>query len=178
MPWSVMQWLNTTLNDKMRVFEWGSGGSTIYMAKRVASIISVEHDREWVTVTKQEAKLHSLTNIEFVHHPFEIGKQASIFSSGHVEHQGEDYEKYCRSIEDFEDESFDLVVIDGRARMGCLQIAKNKVRIGGYIVVDDTDRARYQKNLTTMNTFDRIEISGAGPYAGITHKTSIFKRKE
>lgn len=177
MPWSVVHWLAKTLHPEMRVFEWGSGGSTIYMAERVATVVSVEHDAKWVTLTKKQSKLHNLSNITFVHQPFETGKELSVYSSGHVEHQGEDYEKYCKSIEQFENQSFDLIVVDGRARMGCVHVAKNKVKVGGYLLVDDTERARYQEQLAQLHNFDRIELGGAGRDLYHAHKTSIFTRK-
>ena len=49
LPFPVIDWLNDHLTKDMVVFEWGSGGSTEYIAKRVKRIISVEHHPIWFT---------------------------------------------------------------------------------------------------------------------------------
>ena len=41
----AMEWLEGYLTPEVSVFEYGSGGSTVYLAKRVKTVVSVEHDR-------------------------------------------------------------------------------------------------------------------------------------
>ena len=36
-----------------RVFEYGSGASTIWRARRALSVVSVEHERDWHSVVSQ-----------------------------------------------------------------------------------------------------------------------------
>ncbi|MDP2056339.1 MAG: hypothetical protein Q8K35_01095, partial [Thiobacillus sp.] len=46
-PWitfRAIDWLDTYLKSDMSVFEYGAGGSTLYLAKRVRNVVSVEHD--------------------------------------------------------------------------------------------------------------------------------------
>ena len=50
MPWVTFKartWLEAYLKPDMFVFEWGSGGSTLFIAKRANKLISVEHDMGW-----------------------------------------------------------------------------------------------------------------------------------
>ena len=35
-----------------RVFEWGSGASTVWLAKRATSVVSVEHDASWAEAVR------------------------------------------------------------------------------------------------------------------------------
>ena len=46
---------------------------------------------------------------------------------------------YARQIEAFPDSSFDFILIDGEERSNCIRAAARKVRVGGWIVVDNAD---------------------------------------
>lgn len=50
LPWmnySIISFLEQRLNKTMRVFEFGSGYSTLFYARFVESVVAVEHNREW-----------------------------------------------------------------------------------------------------------------------------------
>ena len=50
LPWvtySFIDFIKDRLNKQQRVFEYGSGSSTLFYAKRVAKVVSVEHDENW-----------------------------------------------------------------------------------------------------------------------------------
>ena len=176
MPWTVIEWFEQTLTPQMSVFEWGSGGSSIFIAQRVRKVISVEYDVIHFFVLWIHTKLRRIANIDYVLVLPENGKAQSIYASTHAKHVGEDYEKYCKTIERFPDNSFDMISIDGRARAGCIHLARKKVKVGGYILVDDSERVSYQDALATLQDFERIDRGGTGPHLFYPHKTSIFKR--
>ena len=49
-PWWVKEaidFLDECLDSMFVVYEWGSGGSTPWLAQRVAYIISLENDKSW-----------------------------------------------------------------------------------------------------------------------------------
>src|ERR1019366_2881355 len=49
-PWltfRTIDFLTNCLRPDMTVFEFGSGGSTIFIARRVRTVVSIEHDPEW-----------------------------------------------------------------------------------------------------------------------------------
>src|SRR5262245_28763699 len=49
-PWltfGAVRFLESRLASTQRVFEYGSGGSTLFLARRVEQVISVEHDVRW-----------------------------------------------------------------------------------------------------------------------------------
>ena len=71
--------------------------------------------------------------------------------------QGLTFSKYVHSINDYPDNYFDLVLVDGRARPPCIKQACSKVKPGKYIkqacskvkpgkyiLLDNSDRDRYQ----------------------------------
>src|SRR3989339_318086 len=49
-PWvtySFIDFISERLNTNMDIFEYGSGNSTLWYAKKVSSVTSVEHDKKW-----------------------------------------------------------------------------------------------------------------------------------
>src|SRR6266576_1205646 len=47
MPFAARRQLARILSRGTTVFEYGAGGSTLWLADRVARVISVEHDPAW-----------------------------------------------------------------------------------------------------------------------------------
>ncbi|MBL0257980.1 MAG: hypothetical protein IPQ03_10865 [Bacteroidetes bacterium] len=47
LTYPVIDFLKNYLRKDMRVFEYGGGGSTLFFAKRVAELVTVEHDKDW-----------------------------------------------------------------------------------------------------------------------------------
>ena len=58
-----------------------------------------------------------------------------------------DYTEYVQFIDHFSDEGFDMVLVDGRARQACLIHGWPKVKIGGYLVLDNSNRKAYRHTL-------------------------------
>ncbi|WP_109507741.1 class I SAM-dependent methyltransferase [Nocardioides speluncae] len=128
------------LEDKpaARVFEWGSGASTVWLGRRSATVTSVEHDRAWAdTMAEVLPGNASLKVVEPL--PSSAGVQ-----SAKAGFEGLDFSSYVAAIE-ATDGDFDLIVIDGRAREVCLERALPRLAEGGLIVLDNVDRARYRE---------------------------------
>src|SRR5262249_26106778 len=49
MPFPAIEFLETLLTPDAKVFEFGSGGSTIFFAARVCELVTVEHDADWLS---------------------------------------------------------------------------------------------------------------------------------
>jgi hypothetical protein len=68
-PWLsyiAIDWLKNTLRPEMRVIEFGSGGSTLFFAERVAELVSVEHDREWYFRVQDALKTLPCSGVTYV----------------------------------------------------------------------------------------------------------------
>ena len=49
-PWfsyPAVEFLSKRLNNRMTVFEFGSGNSTLFFSDRVNQVVSVEHNKDW-----------------------------------------------------------------------------------------------------------------------------------
>lgn len=105
-----------------RVFEYGAGASTIWLARHAASVTSVEHHVGWHQRLTREVARYS--NIRLDHR--ELGGDA-----------------YTGAISEIGG-MFDLIVIDGRRRAQCLARAIPHLAPGGVILFDDSGRSRYR----------------------------------
>ncbi|MFO7657509.1 MAG: hypothetical protein R6W78_10610 [Bacteroidales bacterium] len=150
-PYPYINFLKDYLNEKMTVFEFGSGYSTLFFSNRVKKVFCVEHDLDWVTKLKLDKKDNIIV----------FNKKLDI-----------EYEETLLTI----DEKLDLIVIDGRRRVNCIKIAANKIQGDGLIVLDDSDRIEYQDGINHLINlgFKKINFTGISPLAFINRKTTIF----
>lgn len=182
MSYRAVEWLESWLKPSMTVFEYGSGASTIFFAKRVMKIISVEHDRTWHDRISTALLNQGILNVELI--LCEPEKESSLkmlssnrqnYTSRLEEYHGMRFEKYARSIEEYSDKSFDLVIIDGRARRDCIPLAVPKIRRGGHLLLDDSERPQYENGILTVAKYERIDFLGLRAKDPNLHLTSVWK---
>lgn len=121
-----------------RVFEWGSGASTIWLSRLGARVTAVEHDPDWAKAVSEKTAEFAETKVIAV-----PSVSTGEIPSGKKGFEGQYFDSYVRAIRDHEG-PFDLIVIDGRAREACLNEAIPKLARGGYILFDDSNRGRYR----------------------------------
>ena len=129
-----------------RVFEWGSGASTLWLSRRAGSVTSVEHDPDWAA-SMQPVLPDNVTLRVVPPAPADGRDDVLSHKPGFA---GLDFAAYVAAIDDTEGD-FDLIVIDGRAREACLARALGRLRPGGLVLFDNVDRQRY---------VDAIEAAG------------------
>src|ERR1700730_12967100 len=69
MPWlsfSAIAFLQKAAAPDMLVFEYGSGGSTLFWTSKTKYVISVEHDRSWFEKMLVELTSNQITNIDYL----------------------------------------------------------------------------------------------------------------
>ncbi|MEO7262469.1 MAG: class I SAM-dependent methyltransferase [Jatrophihabitantaceae bacterium] len=153
----------------VRVFEYGSGASTLWLAKRADEVHSVEHHREFGEHLK--ASLAPLANVDFrIVEP--VRSDAPVIGSRKEGAAGLDFAGYVASIDDVPGE-FSLIVIDGRAREACLQRAQHRLSPGGVIVFDNTRRRRYREAIQRSGMAER-RLTGLTPTLPYPDQTSIL----
>lgn len=185
-PWfsyAAIDFLNTLELKQKLVFEYGSGGSTLYWLKRGAWVTSVEHDPVWYNSLHNKRLDDPALDYRLVL-PEHIGPNTlnpadpdscSSTDALFLEHT---FVKYCSQIDEFPDKTFDLVLVDGRARPGCIKHAYQKVKIGGCLILDNSDRGYYlEKTAELLKYFERRIYAGATPGIIWITETSVFTRK-
>jgi Methyltransferase domain len=128
-------------DGKARVFEYGSGASTVWLAKRAGAVHSVEHDAAWASQLRP--KLADLEHVELLCVEPDKRTPESTVVSARRGHEGFDYARYVQAIDEVGG-SFDVVVIDGRARSSCLEHAVRRLSDDGLVVFDNAARSRYR----------------------------------
>src|SRR5690606_12358305 len=120
---------------------YGSGASTFWLARRGATVTSVEHDAVWGSRMLERAR--EAENIEIKVVPPKKSPNPQL-SPGVARWRGHDFKEYVRSS-DQEVGTFDVIIIDGRCRTACLEQSKGRLSEGGLILFDNSSRSRYQK---------------------------------
>lgn len=177
LPYGAICMLWNELDAGDRVFEWGCGGSTIWLAGLGCRVYSVEHDPSWTgTVREALAELGLAGRVELrTYEAREAGGARDPYRSDKEAYRGLSFREYVRAIEAFPDHHFDLVVVDGRARSACLEAAVSKVAPAGLLLLDDSDRDRYREAVRQVESWDRLTFTGLQPYKLKPGFTSMWR---
>jgi predicted O-methyltransferase YrrM len=135
-------WLEQMLRKDMACFEWGSGYGTLWLAQRVRLIVSVEHSLAWIVKVKKALKQLRLSNVVLVWE--------------------EDLGLYPKVITLYADCAFDFVFVDGRMRVDCVRCALPKVKLGGVLMLDNSDRALYGEAVKMLADWRSLDFKGEG----------------
>lgn len=157
------------------VFEWGAGASTLILADKSESVVSVEYDNDFY---HHMLGLPMPESVSLIHEPGMPSENPKIKSSKKG-HEHLDFYGYVNSRNKF-DAKFDLIVIDGRAREECLPLALEKLAEDGLIVFDDMFRARYAKAVNSWAKRGGLRIekhSGLAPALPYPSSTWIISKK-
>lgn len=131
-PWlspAVNRILTNKVNSTWVGFEYGSGRSTIWFAKRIRSLVSVEHNPKWYALVKDELEKECLSNVDLVLCEREEDKEPEGADS-----------KYVSVINQFSNGSFDFILVDGVYRAECCASALPKLKPDGMLIIDDIHR--------------------------------------
>lgn len=155
-PWMcypVVEFLEERVPQGVAVFEWGSGNSTLWWAQRASRVIACEHDVHWAAYVKSR----SPSNAEVITREL-VGEDYPLESSRH--------------------DRFDIVVIDGRRRVECSQVALLCLTDRGVIVWDNSDRPEYSDGLGGLRDagFRTLTFSGLAPLVSRPTSTTIAYR--
>ena len=177
MVYEAIDWLGSFLSAEMQVFEWGSGGSTIFFSKRVQAVVTIEHDTKWYSAVNRQLRLSNTRNVRLVLcNPEESKTREGAYTSTDEAYKGLSFRRYVDAIEIYPDGFFDLVVVDGRARASCLSHALVKIRPGGYLLLDNSDRSEYQRAKELLSDWEEQEFYGPGPYNYYSWQTTVGKK--
>ncbi len=188
LPWITFEatdLLNNKLKSCEKVFEFGGGGSTLFFLDRNVDLITVEHNQEWFAeLTKKIGKNEkwkgvlklpiSIDNFD----KLEIGNPDHYISDD-SNFKNKSFINYVNFIDEFENNSFDIVCIDGRARPSCVKHAIPKLKKGGWLILDNSERDYYNesKRLLDDKTFKIIlDRTSAVIYSVTADKTAIWEK--
>ena len=135
-----------SLGGRARVFEFGSGASTVWLGRRSAEVHSVEHDGSFADVMRRvlsDAKVMDTVTL------IEAGPTTSPDPQVRSGRPGEDeldFADYVNALAQVGGK-FDVICVDGRARVACALAAVEYLAPEGILVWDDSQRPRYADGL-------------------------------
>jgi hypothetical protein len=165
-PWlnaGAVRWLERRLGPDMIGFEWGSGRSTAFYARRVARLITVEHKAKWHRRVAALLAGQGLSNVEsrFVPPGDDPGRPAARPAiwreQGHL-HRKPEFAAYADAILDLPAESLSFVSIDGRARVECAFNAFGRLVPGGFLLLDNSEWEKYAPIFAAVPDWKRLDF--------------------
>jgi len=182
-PWitfPAMRWLRSYLRPSMAVFEWGAGGSTVFFARRVARVVSVEYDAVWGDAVAARLRAQGLGNVELRLLPPEPGEDGELYRSSAPEFSGMSFRRYVQSVLDHADGTFDVILVDGRARLGCVMTALPKLKEDGVLILDNSERVDAAEACARLSGpgWTARHFTGPGPHSlwPVFWRTTVFSR--
>jgi len=163
MPDSFIDWLEPRLTKDMRVYEWGSGNSTLWLSNRVGYISTIEHHVLWYDAMIEACNQYkdvSDVSVDW----FKI--QSPIYVKG--------WDSPCH-------EHFHLVVIDGVRRDECIYNSVRRLTSDGVIILDNSDsEAKEGQQWLRDQGFSEKVFSGEYAWGknGEVHTTTIFFKSD
>ncbi len=129
-PWLTKQsvgLLDQLLRADDTAIEFGSGRSTLWIAKRVKRLYSVEENAEWLEIVRKKLEAAKVDNVEQLYCPREVSEEDG------------DKAAYVRSLDRIPDGSLGFCLVDGAYRGKCAVTAIPKMKSGGLLVVDNSN---------------------------------------
>lgn len=126
LPWltdQAIDFLEELIKNKshIKILEFGSGGSTLWFAKKNVGLVSIEHDENWYKKVNEELNKIGL-NVDY-----RLIKK-----------------NYFEVCNEFPDEHFDLVLIDAKDRVDCIKRAMRILKRGAFLMLDNAERPKFQ----------------------------------
>jgi hypothetical protein len=160
-----------SVREEPRAFEFGSGASTVWLAQRGVSVHSVEHDAGFADLVRRLIPPDADVELHVVE-PRDVPGVPSVRS----QRKGFEHLEFAEYVETIErvGGDFDLIIIDGRARLDSLRMALPHIADTGIVLFDDISRRRYRPALT-VEGFTAQVIKGATPCVPYPTSTALLR---
>lgn len=178
-PWYTfrsIEYLEHIIRPDMKVLEYGSGYSTLWWARRVAEVTSVERSKVWCDGLEKAIKKNNFKNVRLVHFDkFTQEINDSLCESKKPDEVPSVVNQYVLAANP-SPAQYDVVIVDDVYRNVTSALALEFIKPGGVLILDDSERKWYQP---TIEALDRQRWSfasfyGATPYHFVEKQTTIW----
>lgn len=170
LPWisyPALRFLQDNVKPGMRVFEWGSGGSTVFFARLNCNITSIESSHFWYS--KLEEGLGHLTKDE-------RARVEMRFIRADPNEYPQGLDDYISSVHD--GASWDLILVDGWERVRCAEAAQGDLAPGGMLLFDNSDQKQFADAPNRLSSLEGRAFPGLGVSRIWPTQTSIYQRRK
>ncbi|PCI35943.1 MAG: hypothetical protein COB60_01190 [Flavobacteriaceae bacterium] len=157
--------LDTIISPKDKVLEFGSGNSTLWFLKKQCRITSIEHSLTWYKVLNDHINPLRYDEDTLDHFSYIISENKNTW----------------KLIEEMDDESLDLVLVDGanefNNRNECIERSFSKLKKGGWMVLDNSDHPNnWPGGLYMDSKYERIRFTGFAAMGLYVSQTSFWQK--
>jgi hypothetical protein len=154
-PWfttNFVAFLDSRLKPDFNVLEFGAGNSTMYFARRVKSVTSIEDNPHWYNELKSRLPANA---------------KLSLLS-------GQAYHSAAATLGG----KYHVIVVDGSDRYQCAANSLGSLEPGGVIILDNSLRPEYRPiyELLAKNGFRHIDFWGMAGGSRKHNCTTVFYR--
>ena len=140
-----IDFVHSSIHLDSSVLEYGSGRSTIELSRIAKSVVSVEHQAAWY----DELNKTLPDNVSLI-----LAEPDLDYTEGTHDGTYEEFETYIKSP--VKHGPFDVIIIDGRARVDCAKLCTQLAHEKSYIFVHDFEREEYQPILDILQKVDSV----------------------
>jgi hypothetical protein len=151
-PWytyPAIEYFNQIDAKDLKIFEYGSGNSSLYWARKGALVWSVEHDEKWFE---------------------QMNVRSGVFQTLQYAANQQDYAAAVDTL----GIDFDVVIVDGAWRYESVQAGIKRLNKGGIVILDNADWHADAAKFLRSNGFFQLDFNGFGPINNYCWTTSIF----
>ena len=127
-PWMTpesIKLMDQLINPNDIGLEYGSGRSTFWFAKRCKHLTSVEHNEKWFGIVNKKISMLKNLNVDYSLQGLNDDPLKST---------------YFKTINNFDNESLDFIIVDGKYRDILSLKAIEKLKKGGLLILDNAER--------------------------------------
>lgn len=158
----AIRFMDKLVQPGMNILEIGGGNSSLWFLKHGVNLTTYEHDREWASMLQNKVKQHP----EYYN--------AESFTLQIME--GNDV---LNDLEKLEDKHFDVLLVDCMnaytQRTECIRIAKDKVKDGGWVILDNSDNPANWPADEIMNGKKMYRFTGYAAMGLFVCQTSFWR---
>ncbi len=157
---AAIGWLGRRIASDWSVLELGSGRSTAWFGKRAGKVLSLEDNEFWYEHASARIAELGLDNVEL---------------------RLRGVARFPEETASLPDQAFDLVVVDFLeapevSRIDCIRPAREKLRPGGLLLLDDSDRPGYAAAYELLAGWRERRFVGVKDEWPQACETAIFTR--
>lgn len=136
---NLISFIKDRIRPGSRILEFGSGASTVWFAEMDAKVISFEHSDEWALNVLSRLKKKGLEkNVCLIYMPKYPSEMITVKGM------------------------FDMIFIDGRKRVQCIEKYHASVKLKGALVLDNSEVEKWKTGVDLMDSlgWKRIDFQG------------------
>lgn len=179
--WVFKEVLSTAEAERLRVFEWGPGASTIYYSKFLNSIgrrfewYAIDNSRKWFRRVEERITRSRLTDQVHIYcSEFPAFWEMPEYSPDNpVPPQSYSSSASVLKYVNFPKElagRFDVIILDGRYRRRCLLVAAEVLAPRGIVILHDAHRTHYHSSLSV---YSHVQFLETGVLPGTRTRSAI-----